>query len=156
MAMGTLTYLNSPTGSALNSWTRKKKKQAKKLKKDKEEREAALSIGLNRQKCEEARKAGKQKEFEVKQHDALQEWCAANKKKNTCNTLNHGPFQDDKCSECGGRHAWMCHQCGYVSYQDSCTNGWSCMGGKCTKKGCGCKKPASFWKRKGFVTEKFL
>ena len=59
---------------------------------------------------------------------------------------------------------WLCHQCGYVSYYDTCVNGcpwggqhgdtgWSCLGGKCTKKGCGCKKPASFWKRKGFVMD---
>merc|ERR1712228_533758 len=140
----------------------KKKKAAKKLKKDKEEREAMLVIGLNRQRCEQARKDGRQKEFEKEQHQALSEWCTANKKKNTCNTLNHGPHQDDKCTECGGRHAWLCHQCGHVSYYDVCVNGcswggshgdtgWSCMGGKCAKKGCGCKKPQAFWKKKGFA-----
>merc|ERR1712093_491566 len=47
----------------------KKKKQIKKLKKDKDEREATLIIGLNRQRCAKSREEGRQKEFEKEQHE---------------------------------------------------------------------------------------
>lgn len=134
----------------------KKKKNNSKAKREKEDREALVSISVNRKRADEAVAAGKVRECEDMMQAALAKWCTLRKVKKACCTLNRNPPCDTECSSCGARHAWLCHGCGFVTYGDSCAqgcvwgrHGWSCITGKCKGATCGCKKPAAFWKRRG-------
>eukprot|EP00928_Gymnodinium_smaydae_P053981 TRINITY_DN37834_c0_g1_i1.p1 TRINITY_DN37834_c0_g1~~TRINITY_DN37834_c0_g1_i1.p1 ORF type:complete len:434 (+),score=135.16 TRINITY_DN37834_c0_g1_i1:103-1404(+) len=136
----------------------KKKKKAAKKKKEMIERVARISAGLHRQRADEAKQHGKQKEFEEKCHAQLRVYCEGKKMKKTCITLNS--VDRSVCGECGGKHAWLCMGCGFVSYFDTCVNdcppgvfGWSCVCGKCKKGKCGCKKPIAFHRKKGFAMD---
>lgn len=139
----------------LSGENQKKKKMKKKAQ---EETNAKMSAALHRSRAKEARDMNKQKEFEAVRHAALRPWCEKKKIKVECGTLNAGPGASKTCSACNGRHAWLCHNCGFVSFFDECVNecssqaGWSCIAGKCVKK-CGCKKKVDIWQRTGAVAD---
>mmetsp|Transcript_24183 Transcript_24183/g.38737 ORF Transcript_24183/g.38737 Transcript_24183/m.38737 type:complete len:443 (-) Transcript_24183:144-1472(-) len=133
----------------------RKKKMKKKAQ---EEQDAKINLHLHRKRAEEARDQKRTKEFEEFQHKSLAAWCATKKVEIPCNTLNPGPGAKLECLGCGGHHAWMCHECGFVSFFDTCVNGcssssygWSCIAGKCPKKKCGCKKKPEIWQRGGYA-----
>mmetsp|Transcript_25415 Transcript_25415/g.59143 ORF Transcript_25415/g.59143 Transcript_25415/m.59143 type:complete len:507 (+) Transcript_25415:83-1603(+) len=131
-----------------------------KKKKDKEEQEARIAMALHRRRANEARDRHLQKDFEETQHKALEAWCTKRKIALVCGALNTGPGAPSVCKECGGRHSWLCHNCGFVSFYPECVNGcsqiapgWTCVAGKCPRTKCGCKKKADYWQRYGFCHE---
>jgi len=141
------------------SWLAGENLQKKKLKKKaKEEKEAKIATALHRKRAEEARASGLQRKFEESQHAGMGDWCTKRKINAACNTLNAGPGASLLCTSCNGRHAWVCHSCGFVSFYDDCVNGcsqgtygWTCLYGTCPKKKCGCKKKKDIWQRTGFT-----
>lgn len=140
----------------LNGENVKKKKMKKKAQED---TDAKVACAMHRKRHEEAREMRLQKEFEEACHRVLGPWCEKKKVKLDCNTLNAGPGAPSKCTKCDGRHAWLCHGCGVVTFFDECVNGcstasagWSCITSKCAKK-CGCKKKPDFWQRSGRTRE---
>lgn len=123
---------------------------------DKEAEEARITMALHRARSQEARELGLQEQFEKLQNGTLHKWYKPRKikAKQICQTLNEG--LDLVCKECDGRHAWLCHYCGFVSFFEQCVNGcaagsygWTCISGECLKKKCGCKKGVEYWQRAG-------
>lgn len=99
-----------------------------------------MALALHRKRADEARAQGKQAEFEAMRHGFLNAWCTKMKVVATCGTLNSGPGARAICSGCSGRHAWLCHGCGYVSFFEECVQGcpigvygWSCIYGSISR-----------------------
>eukprot|EP00930_Biecheleria_cincta_P056530 TRINITY_DN42636_c0_g1_i1.p1 TRINITY_DN42636_c0_g1~~TRINITY_DN42636_c0_g1_i1.p1 ORF type:complete len:395 (-),score=97.72 TRINITY_DN42636_c0_g1_i1:6-1151(-) len=123
---------------------------------DKEAEEATIAMALHRARSQEARELGLQEQFETLQNGTLHKWYKPRKIKaeSICQTLNGG--LDLVCKECDGRHAWLCHYCGFVSFFEHCVNGcaagsygWTCISSECLKRKCGCKRHAEYWQRVG-------
>lgn len=130
----------------------KKKKMKKKAK---EEQDAKISFTLHRKRADEAKDQKKVDQFMSAMAVDVKEFCLSKKIEVSCGTVN--PGSNANCSACGGRHSWVCHGCGFVSFFKNCVNdcdgyGWSCINGKCPKKKCGCKKKPDFWQRSGFTS----
>jgi hypothetical protein len=122
---------------------------------------ANLRAGVQRKRAEEARKQGRQREYEEMQHKDLQKFFKTAGIRPGCNTLNHGPGARGSCIKCNGYHFWFCHFCGYINYRGSCVNGcqwatygWSCVSGRCdhTEK-CGCKCTDEYLRKHGYAME---
>lgn len=122
---------------------------------------ANLRATVQRKRAEEARAQGRQKEYEMAQHQDLQVYLSKMNMKPGCNTLNHGPGARGSCKKCSGYHFWFCHYCGYINYWGSCLNGcqwavygWSCVSGKCDHSGkCGCKCSAEYLRKHGYAMD---
>lgn len=130
-----------------------------KKKKAKEIREAKMAMAAHMKRSAEARDLGVQGDFEEFLHRSYPSVAASKKIHTVCGTLNKGPGAHRLCVSCKNRHGWLCHGCGFVSYEEECVNecgfgtyGWTCLQGDCKKK-CGCKKKREIWQRRGFVQD---
>ncbi|CAE7257537.1 CMD1 [Symbiodinium natans] len=131
----------------------KKKKMKKKAK---EEQDSKIALTLHRKRAEEAKELKLLDGFMQAMSSGVQAAIQPKKLEVYCGKLN--PGSNATCSSCSGRHGWVCHACGFVSFWDTCINdcsvssyGWTCLSGKCPKKKCGCKKKPDFWQRSGFT-----
>jgi len=131
-----------------------------KKKKDQEEQEAKVLAALHQHRHKEAMSMGRRREFEEMQCAQLMQWCSRTRAPLMCNTFNPSSHWVSRCGSCKGRHGWLCHGCGFVSFFDECVHGcvlgdfaWTCLVGTCNGRKCGCRKKPEVWRRNGFVMD---
>jgi len=129
-------------------------------KKQQEEQEAKVLSALHQHRLNEAVSMGRRREFERMQCTQLTQWCSRTRVPVLCNTFNPNSHWVKRCGSCKGRHGWLCHGCGFVSFSTECVHGcalgdfaWTCLVGTCRGKKCGCRKKPEVWQRHGFAMD---
>jgi len=117
---------------------------------------------------DQAAEVGEAMSCQEKRREELRFWLNERRAPLQCGTGYFGPGATiDSCRDCGTDHAWFCHGCGLVQFNnarglatkclqgcDRAKFGWTCLGWKCEGSMCDCRHGDSYWRLHGSVSHR--